>query len=209
MMFLFLLFATYANAHVYHHHPKYKIINGKPYTSIYSLGSGYTDFYKLHCYDNIYNFSNSIICCDYITINIYTLVLHYNNNIIDQNLQRELINSLRNIPDTWTMFHNYTTIYNQQIIIFKFATNSMFTADKDNLLKGLNYVQFINNYTITKAIYRCEKSEYEKMQEINDDKFLMGILILIGICIGIKCLSLRCKTTNCNTTYSQMNSENP
>ena len=119
-MFLFLLFATYANAHVFHYPPKNKIINGEPYTSIHSLGSGYTDFYKLHCYDNIYNFSLDTTYVEYPTVRRVELEITKINGL-DVDLKYEMKNQGNNIWDTQVSDFGYGDLIEYNFI--KYTTN--------------------------------------------------------------------------------------
>ena len=197
LLFLITLFFTTTNAHVFHHPTKYKIINREAYIDRHTF-YGYTGYHKMdevYCLDYDYNFNNKIICCDWQTINKDTLTLKFNHSTNIQNLNRLLINSLRNTPDDWTTIEQINNT-----IKFIFISNDMFEADIDNLKEELYYIDNIISYNIYYDIYSCQQSEYDIMQENNDNSFLM-ILGIFGIIIILCCI---CKENKCKPKYSRM-----
>ena len=187
--FIFFLLISIADSHIIRHEPHYKIIHNKPYKSIYKL-SGYSKFFKLKCYDYEYIFNNEAICCDYRSIEINTLTININSTNSDFNrLNHQLVNSLRNVPKVWTTF-NYTTINNQEHIIFKFSNNNMFTADIDNIKNELQYINHLIDYNLITKHYNCKLTDYKKKQNENDNKVVISLLCALFI---FCCLSSLCK----------------
>ena len=69
-----------------------------------------------------------------------------------------------------------------------------------NLKEELNYIDNIISYNIYYDIYSCKQSDYDIMQENNDNSFLI-ILGVFGIIIILCCL---CSKNNCEPKYSRM-----
>ena len=87
-----------------------------------------------------------------------------------QKLNRQLINSLRNTPNDWTAIKQINNT-----IIFTFISNNMFEADVDNLKEELNYIDNIISYNIYYDIYSCKQSDYDIMQENNDNSLFTDL----------------------------------
>lgn len=197
-MFLLFLFITSCNAFAYRHPPKYTIIKGEPYINYYTL-NGYTGFDKMNtCEDYEYDFNNYHACCVYRTIKKYTFEIDFNNNISTKILQRRLINSLRNTPNTWSQLkkkinNSYT---------FEFLSNSMFEGDKDNLIEEFTYLDYFKSYNLKEKYLICKKSNFELIQEHNDEEFLNVICIICIIVVSCGCLKA-CLDCFANNKYKR------
>ena len=205
-MYLLLFIIPVCNAMVHRHPPKYTIIHGEPYINYYTM-SGYTGFDKLdpeyNC-DYNYNFSNNIICCDYMNIKKGTITLNFDKNISLKNTKRHLITSLRNTPNNWAELHkikNYT-------YEFTFMTTNMFKADEDNLIEETKYLDNFKSYSKKIQGFTCQKSNYELLKESRDADFFEVILIIVAIVVLCNAL----KNCSCNkyhsSNYTSVNTKN-
>ena len=77
-----------------------------------------------------------------------------------------MINSLRNVPDDWTLLFNGT---------FSYVYTDDFSADNDNLKKTIDSISSIESFQFKKHRLRCELSEFKKIQRKNEDYFLIAL----------------------------------
>ena len=153
---------------------EYQIINGQPFISRYTI-YGYQ---KLHlmdkddCLDYEYHFNQKTICCTYNTITKVDVKLN-STQYQYQDLSLLLINSLRNVPDDWTLLFNGT---------FSYVYTDDFSADNNNLKKTIDSISSIEYFQFKKHRLRCELSEFEKIQRKNDDYLLIALGCITVLC---------------------------